>query len=64
MSLPPNCDSEKLAEVAIALLYVTMHESGPGWRAWKGVDWDLMNLLHEKGWISDPPIENKSDIGR
>jgi hypothetical protein len=27
---------------------------------WKGVDWDVMHLLHEKGWISDPKSKAKS----
>ena len=29
-------------------------------RAWKGFDWDAMNLLHERGWISDPTSKAKS----
>ena len=46
--LPPDIDTEKLAEVAIAILSLTLHDGG---RAWKSLDWDLMELLWEKGWI-------------
>jgi predicted transcriptional regulator len=31
-----------------------------GPRAWKGFDWDILNLLYEKGWISDPRGKAKS----
>jgi len=35
------------------------HE-GFGARAWKGFDWDTMNRLHEKGYISNPIGKTKS----
>ena len=35
----------------LALLRLTLHD---GRRAWKGFDWDSMDRLHKKGWISDP----------
>ncbi len=31
-----------------------------GVRAWKGMDWDLLGILFEKGWISDPVGKQKS----
>ena len=31
-------------------------------RAWKGMDWDLLNLLFEKGWIADPKGPAKSVV--
>jgi hypothetical protein len=58
INLPNELDSEKLAEVALALLSLTLH----GGRVWKALDWDLMNLLHEKGWITDPVSKTKSVI--
>jgi hypothetical protein len=36
---------------------LTLHE---GARAWKGFDWDAMNRLHEKGFISNPVGKAKS----
>jgi hypothetical protein len=29
-------------------------------RAWKGMDWDLLDALHERGWIHDPKGNTKS----
>lgn len=34
-------DSDKLAEAALALLSLTLHDDG---RVWKALDWDLMDL--------------------
>ena len=44
-------DWNKIEEVALALLPLTLHD---GSRAWKGLDWDVMDRLHARGWISDP----------
>ena len=55
--LPKDIDLDKLAEAALAILSLTLHDGG---RVWKGLDWDLMDLLHEKGWIEDPHSKAKS----
>jgi uncharacterized protein YdhG (YjbR/CyaY superfamily) len=49
-------DLDKVDEMTLALLYLvtTDRQEGYGARAWKGFDWDTMNRLHEKGWISNP----------
>ena len=57
-----DLDKEKLAEVAQAILCLTAFQDGPGARAWKGIDWDVMALLHERGWIHDPKGKAKSVI--
>lgn len=44
-------DEEKLAEAALALLSLTLHD---GDRARRGIDRRVMARLHERGWISDP----------
>jgi hypothetical protein len=31
-------------------------------RAWKGHDWDALNRLNEKGYISDPKSKAKSVV--
>lgn len=46
-----NLDKKRIDEAVLALLLLGIHE---GSRAWKGFDWDSMNRLHEKGFISDP----------
>ena len=55
--LPDNLEEKRLAEMALAILSLTDHDGG---FVWKSLDFDLMNLLHEKGWISDPRTRNKS----
>jgi Domain of unknown function (DUF6933)/Domain of unknown function (DUF6429) len=57
VSLPDDLDHERMAEIALALLSLTNHGHG---RVWKSLDWELMNLLHEKGWIEDPKSKAKS----
>lgn len=58
-NFPDWIDSDRLAEAALAILSLTLHDNG---RAWKGLDWELMNLLHEKGWIVDPRSKAKSVV--
>jgi hypothetical protein len=50
-------DTEKIDRAVLALLYLGLHD---GARAWKGFDWDAMDRLHEKGYISDPVGKAKS----
>lgn len=52
-------DEDKVDEVVLALLYLTLHDGG---RAWKSFDWESMNRLHEKGLISDPVNKAKSVV--
>lgn len=50
-------DNDKIDRAVLALLYLGLHDAD---RAWKGFDWDAMNRLHEKGFISDPRGKAKS----
>ena len=52
-------DEEKIDQAVLALLYLGLHD---GTRAWKGFDWEAMNRLHEKGFISDPRGKAKSVV--
>jgi hypothetical protein len=54
-----NIDTEKINEAVLALLYLTLHD---GSLAWKGLDWDALNRLHEKGFISNPIGKAKSVV--
>jgi hypothetical protein len=58
-NLPGDIDTDKLAEAALAILSLTLHDGG---RGWKGLDWDVMDLLHEKGWVVDPQSKAKSVV--
>jgi hypothetical protein len=62
MALPDGVDTEKLAQVALALLSLTSFTDHGQIRAWKGLDWDLLDLLHERGWIYDPKGKARSVV--
>ena len=49
----------RIDDAVLALLYLDLHD---GVRAWKGFDWDAMNRLHEKGYISDPRSKTKAVV--
>ena len=55
-------DTDKIDEYTLALLYLVTHDrqQGYGARAWKGFDWETMNRLHEKGYITNPVGKEKS----
>ena len=53
-------DENKVEEMMLALLYLTMHKDRHETRAWKGHDWDAMDRLYEKGYISNPKCVAKS----
>jgi len=47
----------------MALLYLTIWEEAAwGARAWKSHDWDVLDRLHAKGYISDPKSKAKSVV--
>jgi hypothetical protein len=52
-------DTDKIDDVVFALLYLGLHD---GARAWKGFDWEAMNRLHDKGYITDPRGKAKSVV--
>ena len=62
MPISESLNQEKLAEVALEILSLSSFADPMGVRAWKGMDWDLMNMLFEKGWISDPVGKQKSIV--
>ncbi len=53
-------NTEKVDDFALALLFLTSFEEYGAMRAWKGMDWDVLNRLHEKGYILDSKNKNKS----
>ncbi|HEY3038719.1 MAG TPA: DUF6429 family protein [Pyrinomonadaceae bacterium] len=53
-------DEDKVDEMVLALLHLTSFTEQGFARAWKGHDWDALNRLHEKGFISNPKNKNKS----
>ena len=52
-------DWDKAEDLALALLFMTLHD---GQRAWKGLDFELMDRLCERGLIGDPKGKAKSVV--
>ena len=55
-------DWDKVDEVTFALMHLTTFEDHGAIRSWKGHDWDVLNRLFERGWISDPVSKAKSVV--
>jgi hypothetical protein len=53
-------DRNKVDEMVLALLALTMMKDGSAVRAWKGHDWEALDRLHAQGYISDPRNKAKS----
>jgi Domain of unknown function (DUF6429) len=49
-------DTERVDAAVLTLLLLSLHD---GCRVWKGFDWDAMQWLHKKGFIS-VPVERRS----
>ena len=56
-----DLDKNRIDEAVLALLLLGIHN---GSRAWKVFDWDSMNRLHKKGFISDPQGKARSVVFR
>ena len=52
-----HLDTDKIDDAVLALLLLGLHDRH---RAWKGFDWDAMDRLYEKGYITDPHGKAKS----
>lgn len=50
-------DEDKIDDAALALMWLTLHG---GDRAWKSIDWGVMDRLFEKGLIYNPANKSKS----
>jgi len=55
-----NFNQDKVDEYTLALLHLVSYEDSYGMRAWKGFDWETLDRLHEKGFISNPKNKAKS----
>lgn len=53
-------DEDRVDEAVLALLHLTTFKDKPHLRAWKGHNWDSLDRLHRKGYISDPATKAKS----
>ena len=53
-------DKDKVDDMVLALMYLGMFSERSVQRAWKSFDWDALDRLHEKGYISNPKSAAKS----
>jgi hypothetical protein len=53
-------DKQKVDEMALALLYLTTFKDKYGLRPWKSHAWDVLDRLHESGYIHEPATKAKS----
>jgi hypothetical protein len=54
-----NPSTEKIDEAALAILFLTLHDQ---YRAWKGIDWDVLDRLYRQGFIENPATKAKSVV--
>lgn len=50
-------DTDRIDQAVLALLALGRHD---GYRAWKSFDWESMQRLYERGYITDPVGKAKS----
>jgi hypothetical protein len=55
-------DEAMIDEAVLAVLYLTAWEEHGLTRAWKEIDWEAANRLHERGLIDDPKSKSKSVV--
>src|SRR6266496_1939598 len=55
-------DKDKVDDLVLALLYLTSFRDHGFVRAWKSHDWDALDRLCDKGFISDPKSKSKSVV--
>jgi len=53
-------DKGKVDDAVLALLHLNIFKDDKGPRTWKGFDWESLNRLHEKGYISNPKSKLRS----
>ena len=52
-----TCDQSQIDDAVLALLAAFSFDGG---RAWKGFDFEVMDRLHEQGFIDNPVGKSKS----
>jgi hypothetical protein len=57
-----DIDYDKIDDCTPALLYLVTSVNQYGARAWKSFDWDTMDRLYKKGFISNPKTRAMSIV--
>ena len=53
-------NKDKIDAMVLALIHLTTFKVDNTLRTWKSLDWDAMERLYKKGYISDPKSKAKS----
>ncbi len=57
-----DIDTDRATELGFALISITATTTHGMTRAWKGIDWDLLGEMYERGWIHDPAGKARSVV--
>ena len=55
-------DNNKVDEAVLVMLHLTSYSDHGITRAWKSLDWDALDRLHERGLISEPRSKARSVV--
>ncbi|MDF1534934.1 MAG: DUF6429 family protein [bacterium] len=53
-------DEKRVDEAVLALMHLTTFRDASGYRTWKGHDWEVLDRLHQKGFIANPKSKSRS----
>jgi hypothetical protein len=53
-------DENRVDEMVLALMHLTTFKESSGSRTWKGYDWEVLDRLHQKGFIGNPKSKVRS----
>jgi len=55
-------DEARVVQAVLAVLQLAAYKEGPLTVSWKNIDFEIMNRLHELGFIEDPRGKHKSIV--
>jgi hypothetical protein len=53
-------NENRVDEMVLALMHLTTFNEASGYRTWKGHDWEVLNRLHQNGFIGNPKSKVRS----